>query len=392
MENSIKVYAKLRADKINKEGEHLICINVLLNGIPIKQKSTKLWVAKNHWDEQHREVKTTFAYAPSINKAIQSMRDEVRAAVYETLNKPELTKQDIKDAVEGNRAKKQKVVAYFTSYIDYIEAPRKGNAKKNAYNTIKKWKRERNRLKAYDPDVTFSQITVKWLEKYEAHCAQYLNNETSLPVTMRLFMEILNRADREGLFDLRAVIGYNRPMYYAPQMPYLTIAQTDTLLNNIEAGKYDLMPELKIVGCYFLIECFAGIRFSDWGGFTSERIISRDALKVRTTKTGADIYARLDKSPRLQRVVNLIKENNYVFDFPETKTNKLLKIIGGHLKCRFPLTTHVGRHTCATLLLEIGHTREYIAELLGVSIKTVDTYAKVTGVKMNNEYEKLGGL
>lgn len=392
MENSIKVYAMLRADKQNKEGEHLICINVLLNGIPIKQRSTKLWVSRTHWDEQHREVKTTYPYAPSINKVIQSMREEVRAAVYDTLNKPELTKQDIKDAISGNRAKKEKVVGFITSFIDYIEAPRKGNAKKYSPNTIKKWKRERNRLKSYAPDIAFSQITVKWLEDYEAHCAQYLDNETSLPVTMRLLMEILRKADKRGLFDIRAINGYNRPMYQAPQVPYLTIAQTDTLLYNLEAGKYDLMPDMKMVGCFFLVECFAGIRFSDWGRFTSERIMSRDALKVRTTKTGADIYARLDKSPRLERVVKLIKENNYVFDFPEPTTNRLLKVIGGHLKCKFALTTHVGRHTCAVLHLDMGYTKEYIAELLGVSLKTVDTYAKVTGVKMNNEYERLGGL
>lgn len=392
MENSIKVYAKLRADKKNKEGEHLICINVLLNGTPIKQKSTQLWVAPKDWDEKHREVKSTAAYAPSINRKIQELRDEVRKAVYETLNKPEITKQDIIQAVEGNRSKKEKVVGFFQSFIDYIESPRKGNAKKYSANTIKKWKRERNRLKEYDKDVTFGQITVKWMEKYEHHCAQHLDNDTSLPVTMRLLMEILRKADREGLYDIRAISGYSRPKYYAPQMPYLTLEHTDTLLNNIESGKYDLMPEAKLVGCFFLIECFSGFRFSDWGSFKSEKILNREALKVRTTKTGTDIYARFDKSPRLERVVKIIKANNYRFELGEPQTNRILKTIGGHLKCRFALTTHVGRHTCAVLHLEMGYSKEYISELLGVSMRTVETYAKVTGTKMNNEYEKLGGL
>lgn len=131
---------------------------------------------------------------------------------------------------------------------------------------------------------------------------------------------------------------------------------------------------------------------SDWGKFTIEQIMNKKGLKVRTTKTGADIYARVDKSPRLARVIDVIQFNNLKFDITEQYANKMLKIIGTRLNLSFKLTTHVGRHTAATLLLEMGYSYEYVAEFLGVSDQTVKIYAKVTRVKLNREYEKRGGL
>ena len=56
------------------------------------------------------------------------------------------------------------------------------------------------------------------------------------------------------------------------------------------------------------------------------------------------------------------------------------------------LTTHVGRHTCATLLGEAGWNDNQIAEVLGVTPQTVAIYRKNTRQGIKNIQEKLGGL
>ena len=90
--------------------------------------------------------------------------------------------------------------------------------------------------------------------------------------------------------------------------------------------------------------------------------------------------------------MDYIIENKLKFTYTEQHTNSTLKIIQGILGISTPLTTHLGRHTCATLFLETGYSIETVAEILGVTIKTVEIYAKTTRRKINSEYDKLGGL
>jgi site-specific recombinase XerD len=61
-------------------------------------------------------------------------------------------------------------------------------------------------------------------------------------------------------------------------------------------------------------------------------------------------------------------------------------------KIKIPLTTHVGRHTAATLLLEAGLSKESISIILGISIRIVDTYAKITGTKIKLDLQKMRNI
>lgn len=389
--DSIKVYPYLQTSRKNKDGDCLIYIYILLNGAIVKMVSTKIYINQDFWDPEAREVKSRHSHANLYNDRIHAIKEEIKGKVYKAYNQGKITVYDIRAELAGKASKKGSVLAYMDEYIEYMRAPRKSGSKYR-HGTLKNWNKERNRLKSYDPNVTFGGIDKKWLVGYEAFCAKELNATTSLPIAIRYLIQILRQAAENGLYDLTKIAGYRRPRYKDPQKNYLTLEQTDAIWKKIEDGDYDDCQPLRIIACYFLVECYSGLRNSDWGKFTTEKLIDTKGLKVYAKKTGAPLYIRLDNSPRLSKVIEYIQTNGLVYDYVLQYTNRMLNMVGKDLGLPFRLTTHVGRHTAATLMLEMGYSFEYVAEFLGVSIKTAQIYGKVTRVKLNREYEKLGGL
>jgi len=71
------------------------------------------------------------------------------------------------------------------------------------------------------------------------------------------------------------------------------------------------------------------------------------------------------------------------------KMNDYLKTIGEKANINKPITCHVGRHTFATLSLEMGVPIETVSKVLGhKSIKTTQIYGKVTNSKIAKDYSQ----
>lgn len=117
-----------------------------------------------------------------------------------------------------------------------------------------------------------------------------------------------------------------------------------------------------------------------------------DASPLTTKKTGGTVFIPLDSSPRLAAIIKYIQDHKLTFDLTGEHTNRILKSVAGMASIDKTITTHTGRRTFATLLLEKGFSRETVAMALGVSMKIVDIYAKMTGQKIKREFDNLGGL
>lgn len=379
----IRTYLKLSDKGANASGEYPVFICVILNRTLIKRVPTKVFVKPEFWDDKQREIKQKYIHARTLNERLNTLHDDVKKIVFPLQNQQPLTKEIILSELKGKKS--NTVQSFFLEYI-------RKSAKTNGAGTIKHKMSELNKLIEFDKDVTFSGITVQWLEKYENYWSKTLKADTTLSMTMRRFLEVLRAADKQGLFDMKSIARYTRPAYKNPERPYLTLSQTEDIWDLVISGKLAHDKSLVTIACFFLVECYSGIRFSDWGKFTIETITDKEGLKVRTTKTGEPIYARLDKSPRLKAVIDYIKENGLKFDYTGEYTNRQLKKLGKIIGLKYGLTTHIARHSSAVLLLNKGHNFEYVAEFLGVSLKTAHIYGKVTRVKMDRDYEQLGGL
>ena len=80
-----------------------------------------------------------------------------------------------------------------------------------------------------------------------------------------------------------------------------------------------------------------------------------------------------------------------IFPAPELyMQNRLLKIVAAVCGITKPLSTHIARHTCATLLLRKDVSLKVISEMLGHSqISTTEIYAKLEKQTMRKELDRM---
>ena len=272
----------------------------------------------------------------------------------------------------------------FVEYADEV-LPKLGVA----HNTMRIWVIHLNHIRKYAPNALFSDITPVWLHKFNQHLCGWMmqNSARKVFVFMR---RIFNEARKDGNTTLYPFGEWKLPPEKLGPKPYLTLDEVDRLiaLTDQKLPEYVMMTLV-----FFLMECLAGIRHSDWSKWDVERLIDGDSFRLgASAKTGQPVYIPLASSPRLAKVVGIIAQMGIKYDQSNQDANRQLKMIAVLAGIDKPLTTHVGRHTCATLLLEKGFSRESICEVLGVSVKVVDVYAKMTRRKVRMEFERLGGL
>ena len=250
-----------------------------------------------------------------------------------------------------------------------------------------------------------SQIDRAWLKGYEEFCrSSYLNQrlKKKVPVSQntiwsrfKMLRKILLAAEAEGLIEACPIgekrSGYPMPKWEKVPKDYLTYDEVLALFVVLDKGGLTEVEEMTL--CFFLVECTAGIRHSDWSRFAVEKLKDTNALKVRTKKTGEPVYVPITEGSLLSKAIARIEEKGFKYTATEPAlANKLLKVIAKVAGISKPVTTHTGRHTAATLMLERGFSRETVAEVLGVSMKVIDVYAKMTRLKVKSEFLRLGGL
>lgn len=328
----------------------------------------------NYWDGER--VKKGYPNHTGINAELQAEAARILQDLTDINRDRGLSLPLIDEYLTGQKTDRIDIIQFVTDYGN-----KQLKLKKKSPNTTKNYTKYTNKLKEFTgtDKVYFDQINTKFLEDYEARCIEQGNSPFTIwDVTTKFLCKFLKLAKYPTKFD-----GYDwpRPPKEGSKV-YLTMKELDKLekvkLNGTEA----------IVRDYFLLGCYSGLRFSDWNRYEIESIVSGPALKVRAEKNKEPVYLSLEKRPRLKAVIDRLVpiELNMVY------TNRLLKLIALRAKIDKNISTHVGRHTAATMHAELGYSREFVAQLLGVTVSSVEYYYKVTRRKLRNEEELFGGL
>lgn len=386
------VRAVLRKDKENSDGKCPVSICVTIKG-KRAYHSTGISTADTNWDKAKGRVKSG-TNAAAHNVRIANELSRIERELLAAADKGELTTKSAKTVSRPD-----------TCFYQYAERIFKDMEAKKQGVTVRRYRNNIPSVKAYAGDeLNLTDINYDWLRGYELHCRQEKNarRDKEQPIAQntiwsrfKMLRKILLHAEEAGLIA-KCPLGKNRGGYPLPdweKVPkdYLTLGEVDALMDKL--GAPGLTEHEDTVLSFFLIECTAGIRHSDWSRFKVEKLMDGEALRVRTKKTGAPVYVPIEPGTRLARILAHINERGYTYTLTESAAaNKTLKVLAKVAGISKPITTHSGRHTCATLFLERGFSMESVAEILGVSHKVIGVYAKMTRQKLKNEYAKLGGL
>lgn len=274
------------------------------------------------------------------------------------------------------------------------------------------------KLREFAPEgLQFNELSRARLEKFDAWHAKQLEAAGSdgLAERQRVMMIVrkyLTRAAEDGYEFEDPMQGFSvrKPK---PRMVYLTYPELKRIIRlylepdhlrarmeaygtaqgwrsfDVERYVNEQHGRLREYIRAFLGQCHSGIRYSDLVRVTRANVVG-DALVYQPKKTretsGKEV--RLPISPDLRLFMDMEAKTLFP-QFSNQKYNKQLKIIAQLARIEKSLTTHVGRHTFASLSVAAGVSLVSLKELLGVTdLKTVAVYAHSSYEQQKREVER----
>lgn len=351
-----------------------------------KLKTTKYKVEEKYWNAEDQIVKRSHPEADDINREIGKDRDAIVSQYKDDLKKGVTFSADYIAQSLAPKKVGGDFLNFYQAHIDYLKV-------RVSADYCEHFQVEYNKLLNFaGEELSYSDITAAFLERYEVHIMSRKKPyaPTTINTKMKRLKEVIDKAIERGFIQQRDIAGYKWPNYDSPERDYLTLSQVESICNLLYNGEFDHDITYKSVIAFFLIECLSGIRFSDWGRFEVETLISGPALKVRAKKNGEPVYLPLNVFKRLGGVIDYIQANRLEMIVTNQEANRQLKRLFD--KGFGKITTHMGRHTCGTLLGEMRYTDNEIAEVLGITAATARIYTKRTRQGLENTFKTKGGL
>jgi integrase/recombinase XerD len=276
------------------------------------------------------------------------------------------------------------------SFLDFYnrEMNNRYNSRKIAWNTFRDNRVTLNKLRKFKNEIRFDEINVQLLEEFILFCQTEFNNGQSIISNslknIRTYLNLAQKSGRivENPFTQREI----KIPPYKKRLVWLTLEERNKLeeyfLSSFISRRH------KNVLKTFLFQCWTGLRFSD-----VERI-DRSNIKGQTLVFIPHKTRRFSKEisvPLNDRALKYIDSESKTL-FPNLisnqKTNKTLKEIGKICSINKDMTTHIARHTFASLFIKSGGQVTTLKEILGhADIKETMIYVHVNDVTKRREMD-----
>jgi site-specific recombinase XerD len=241
-------------------------------------------------------------------------------------------------------------------------------------------------------NITFQEINVNWLEKYEKWLRAKKNKETTISLLFRTLRSAYNKAIEDKCA---------KKAHYPFNEYKLSKFDVSTQKRAISKSDITKIKNLDLTGQRFYIRfsrdmfifsyLCSGINFTDISNLTLENL-SGNLLQYKRQKTGKNMKVSL--LPDVKKIIETYKnDSGYLFPILDRKLhktntqkeNRIHKVLG-HVDRNLKevaklaqidanLTTYVARHSFATILKKSGVNIALIGEALGHSdIATTQIY------------------
>lgn len=345
-------------------------------------------VLPEHWDQKRNRATGTSRKDQELNKYLENIRTRLNEIHNMLLReKMPVTPMTLRAHYLGTVEKPKMLCEVFRE----VNKQRQEEFDRGdiCYATLSRWKRcvtyleEFMQLTLKNGDIPVKDVSSGFVQDFE-HFLR-MNKQTANNTTVRYLRYLKN------------VIQYAIAHKWASEDPFIgkrfkrTVAERDYLTEPelkamMEVDLHEF-PRLERVRDTFVFCCFTGLAFIDIHSLKRTDIYvdadGNEWIRKRREKTGEmSTIPLLDIPRRIMEKYSdhpkAIADDVVIPVFSNQRTNSYLKDIAAQAKIKKHLTSHIARHTFATMSLANHVPLESIQKMLGHSdIKTTQIYAKM---------------
>lgn len=358
-------------------------------------------ILPNLWNQAKERAIGSGRTAVDLNRFIEEARIKVHQIVTELQQNDEPVNAKVVQqrfyGINPNKKTERTILEVIQSHNDDAEKLIGIDFAKTTvlrYKSMKRYLAEMIK-KNYDvDDLPLSQFTGEVIRAYEVFLKTEKDmSQNTLIRYMKALKKITNRCIANDWIHKDPFVGIK--FREEPTEPeFLTIEE----LNRI----YECEPgckRLEVVRDMFLMSAFTGLAFSDVSQLTSEHIVRDNGgnlwIRKHRQKT-----RQISNIPLLDIPAAILKKyegdkkaakKGVLLPVPANQVmNRYLKEIATICKIDKYLTTHVARHTYATVCLSQGVSLKNVSKMLGhASVKMTEHYARVLDTSILREMNEI---
>lgn len=366
--------------KTLSNGEHPLMLCVCKDG-KRKYQSLGVSIKAEQWDFKANQPKAKCPNRERITILINEKITEIqKVALDKRIAGKSFTATTLIEATNTNTNNKT-VGEYYLTYIQNLlkeKRSRYASMFKVSYSSFIKFNKHL--------DISFSDIDVTWLKKYEIWMREQKLSINTISTRIRHLRAVFNLAIAEHAIKSDC---YPFHTYKVSKLNKQTAKRAISKKEVLKVMKYqgNTPMECLAIDVFTFSYLNAGINFIDIAKLQYSNIIgnqliynrekTKRLIKVPLQQQSIKIIAkyRNDKSPYLFPILSPFHKTDIQIDNRLhkvlAKINRHLKEIGKSLKLQIPLTTYVARHSYATVLKRAGVSTSVICETLGHSSERI---------------------
>ncbi|MCD8042290.1 MAG: site-specific integrase [Tannerellaceae bacterium] len=268
-----------------------------------------------------------------------------------------------------------------TSVVDFINEDLK---KRNPSDAV--WEYNRSfltRLEEFGRIKTFKDLTYSNIEEFDFFLKKYIKSQPTLYKRHSLFKGYIEKARKRGVIKTNPYDEFRFKKGKSEDPVYLIESEVKKIIKYTPVGP--TKESLERIKDLFLFQCYTGLAYSDLEDFRKDKIVKvndQEEIHGMRIKTGV---------PYVVLLLSIAKEilEKYDYQLPvitNQKYNEYLAILIERVGIRKNVTTHTGRHTFGTYLINKGVSIEAIPKIMGhTNMKQSLLYARMLGVTAVNE-------
>lgn len=358
----------------------LIQIEILFPGTQKKYIGTNVYIEQSQWDTRTRQVTGT------------SMDSFYNRKLSDFVNKLRKFEMDLNDA--GKIITVNDINNYINlgadgigSFYDFF----KQQAMKRNDITVKTRQSHLTCLaRLKEAGITkFSDLTYSNIVRFD----QELRAEKKLQTTIHKYHKniktYIHLAENSGLMD------YGKNPYLKFSVPHGKHAIRQRL-DDAEIIKLTsteiLDPDLALSRDLFAFSVYTGMAYKDVQGLKPSHLREIDGkLWIEGLRKKSGEFYSIYLLPEAVDLIERYRSTGRIFPAPDLYfQNRQLKIVAAACGISKTLSTHIARHTCATLMLRKDVSLKVISEMLGHSrLATTEVYAKLEKLTMRRELDRM---